>query len=638
MPSIDESDRAAKITTSTTACDKSSARTTNNESTAAAPAVPKGINSIEIDDFACVDGSDSDGEGQRGEGDGQDYDSDSIAHDVTSLSPGCCSRFAALTGLDINEIKRELAAHNKRQTSAAGTGSGTTGAGTAITEGGDPPKHRCHGPRSAFEGADHAHLQYIEKKAMALDRVEGPDDLYVGGIFALRRAGAMEGKGVTHILSMIKYSFVDWQGFEDRFVHLSIDVDDVEDEDLLVHLPRAVRFIDRGLRGGEGPWPKGTALPGTRRKREQGEQQQVGSVDGDGGQEKPRTESLPEAQMRNMSLQEHAPAPTDPSKHGAVFVHCAMGKSRSVTAVLAYLLWKYPHRYCLMPSVLDPQQRSGPDADTARKAVQAALDWVRRTREIAEPNPGFMQQLEMWVMMKMPMAGGDAAVENHPIYKRWLWEREVEESAKIGKAPEWIRFEDDHADEEKLPNPNPNPNPNPDADADAGDGRSTTTISELRCKKCRRVLATSRFIIPHQQQPAAAATATASKPRCPQHFIEPLSWMRGVLEEGLLDGRLICPGGGSGSSGSRCGTNVGRYAWQGFKCSCGEWVCPAFSLQASKVDEIRVPKKQGPPHNQQGGGERGGGGGPTSDQEAAASARAAALGIRMPPGRRPNNL
>lgn len=614
MPSVDESDRAAditNITTTNTGTDTdtgpASAIATTDSSAAAAPA--KG--SIDIDDFACIDGSDSDGEGE-----GDDSDSDSTAHDVTSLSPGCCSRFAALTGLDINEIKRELAAHNNRNSSA--------GAATPSKSADrDPPKHRCHGPRSAFEGADHAHLQYIEKKAMALNRVDGPDDLYVGGVFALRRPGAMEGKGITHILSMIKYSFVDWQGFEDHYVHLSVDIDDVEDEDLLVHLPRAVRFIERGLRGGEGPWPKGTALPGTRRRGGEGEQKD-GAADGDREREKQRTESLPEAQMRNVSLQEHAPAPTDPSKPGAVFVHCAMGKSRSVTAVLAFLLWRYPHRYGLTPSMLDPHQRA-PDADTARKAVQAALDWVRRTREIAEPNPGFMQQLEMWVMMKMPTAGGDEAVERHPIYQRWIWEREVEESAKIGKAPEWIRFEDDHADDEKLPKPGK------DADG-SDDDTSKTTISELRCKKCRRVLATSRFIIPHQQQ--QQSTATRGKPPCPHHFIEPLSWMRDVLDEGQLDGRLMCPGNGGG--GSRCGTNIGRYAWQGFKCSCGEWVCPAFSLQASKVDEMRVPKQSGPADQRHGTGAGGSGsGGAASDP---AGARAAALGIRMPPGRRQNNL
>ncbi|KAF3765345.1 hypothetical protein M406DRAFT_37646 [Cryphonectria parasitica EP155] len=391
---------------------------------------------------------------------------------------------------------------------------------------------------------------------MALNRVDGPDELYVGGVFALRRPGSMEDKGIAHVLSMIKYSFVDWQGFEDRYVHLSVDVDDVDDEDILVHLPRAVRFIQRGLSGGPGAWPRGTILPGARSTS--------GADKGEGG--------------ANLSLKDEA-SKTDPAQPGAVFVHCAMGKSRSVTAVVAYLLWKYPHRYGLTPG-----NSKRPDEETARTAVQAALDWVRKTREIAEPNPGFMKQLELWVQMGMP-AGSDDAVERHGTYQRWLWEREVEESAKIGKKPDWIIFEDET-----------------EAPKDKGQAEGGGLAKDLRCKKCRRVLATHQFIVPHQK-------AAAGQSPCPHHFIEALSWMRPVLEEGALDGRLVCPN-------PKCGSSIGRYAWQGFKCSCGEWVCPAFSLGASKVDEVIV-RSQG---SNLGGGET-------------AASRAAAMGIRMPPGK-----
>ncbi|ROV92200.1 hypothetical protein VMCG_09291 [Cytospora schulzeri] len=513
---------------------------------------------IDIDDDAC--GSDGD----------DDYN---IAHDVTSLSPGCCSRFAALTGLDINEIKRELANSKHSPTS--------TSSNRGHKQPPAPPAHHCHGPRSAFEGADHAHLQYIESKAMALSRIDGPDELYVGGIFALRRPAAMEGKDIRCILSMIKYSFVDWQhGFEDKFIHLSVDVDDVEDEDIVVHLGQAVSFIDRGLKGGDAPWPKGTVLPGGRRKREaeaeakEEAKRQGKEIESEDGKET----SLPEGGEAEITSPTEE-AKLDPSKPGAVFVHCAMGKSRSVTAVVAFLLWKYPHRYGLTPSVLNPSVLQRPlDAETARNAVQAALDWVRKTRDIAEPNPGFMKQLEMWVMMGMPADGYDA-VEKHPIYQRWIWEREVEESAKLGKRPEWIRFEDDHADEKPK-------------DEKDGPGK------ELRCKKCRRVLATKQFIIPHQPRPDVRKT-------CQHHFIEPLSWMKPVLDEGELEGRLICPN-------AKCGASIGRYAWQGFKCSCGEWVCPAFSLGASRVDDVAVQARRHGP-------------GAVGDPRA--------MGIRMPPGR-----
>jgi dual specificity phosphatase 12 len=52
--------------------------------------------------------------------------------------------------------------------------------------------------------------------------------------------------------------------------------------------------------------------------------------------------------------------------------------------------------------------------------------------------------------------------------------------------------------------------------------------------------------------------------------------MRAELEQGKLDGRLECP---------KCRTNVGKYAWQGMQCSCGEWVVPGISLAKGRVDE-----------------------------------------------------
>ncbi|KAH6855538.1 protein-tyrosine phosphatase-like protein [Chaetomium sp. MPI-CAGE-AT-0009] len=343
---------------------------------------------------------------------------------------------------------------------------------------------------------------------MALNRINGDDELYVGGWE----------HNITHILSVIKYALNRDDDAFRNVEHLSIDIDDMDDQDILVHLPRFVRFIDRGLHSGK-PTPDN---------------------------------KTPSAATITPSSDSPNPPPS-----GAVLVHCAMGKSRSVTAVLAYLLWKHPHRF----GKADP-------TTTAQQAVAQALQWVRETRPVAEPNDGFMRQLEMWWDMGCP-ADSDDAVEQEPAYQRWLYKREVEDAARIGRAPDRIRFEDEEA---------------PGA---------------IRCKKCRRVLATGPFIVPHRGR------GEADRADCPHFFIEALSWMRPILEEGALDGRLICPN-------AKCSASIGRYAWQGFKCSCGEWVAPAFSLQSSKVDKV-VTRSQNT------------GAGAIAD-------RMAALGIRMPPG------
>jgi len=93
----------------------------------------------------------------------------------------------------------------------------------------------------------------------------------------------------------------------------------------------------------------------------------------------------------------------------------------------------------------------------------------------------------------------------------------------------------------------------------------------------RRVLATSAYLIPHQQPPHNKPFPDSLT--CAHHFLDPLSWMRPELEQGNLEGRLECP---------KCNTNVGKYAWQGMRCSCGAWVVPAITLAKAKVDEVRV--------------------------------------------------
>ncbi|EGO55818.1 hypothetical protein NEUTE1DRAFT_86514 [Neurospora tetrasperma FGSC 2508] len=390
---------------------------------------------------------------------------------------------------------------------------------------------------------------------MALNRINGREDLFVGGIFGVSRARLIEEHKITHILSVINYTLPADPAFR-NVQHLSIDIDDVEEADILVHFPKMVRFIERGFASAK--------------------------INGDD-----------EAAQDSEAITAVPPTATITSqqqtKPGAVLVHCAMGKSRSVSAIVAYLLWKHPHRF----------GRSDPSTP-ARRAVTQAINWVRQTRPIAEPNDGFMEQLELWWTMGCPLESGDDAVENHPAYQRWLYKREVEDATRIGRVPDWIRFEDEEA--AKLAAAENNSS----KEAEAGAGAASLS---LRCKKCRRTLATKPFIVPHQGK--------GNKERdCGHYFVEALSWMRPTLEQGELEGRLTCPN-------QKCLASVGRYTWQGFRCSCGDWIAPAFSLQKSKVDEATSA-----PHPGGGRGPGGGGGGGA----AAVAARMAALGIRMPPG------
>ena len=118
----------------------------------------------------------------------------------------------------------------------------------------------------------------------------------------------------------------------------------------------------------------------------------------------------------------------------------AMGKSRSATCVMAYLIQKY------------------------RVTPQEALEQLQRSRPICEPNPGFMQQLELYHQWQTPVH-----LDSEPAYQRWLYKREVEGSTACGKAPDKIRFEDEQ----------------PPA-VQNSDG--ATVGIELRCRKCRQVL------------------------------------------------------------------------------------------------------------------------------------------------------
>jgi dual specificity phosphatase 12 len=113
-----------------------------------------------------------------------------------------------------------------------------------------------------------------------------------------------------------------------------------------------------------------------------------------------------------------------------------MGKSRSVTIVIAYLLRQYPHH-----------------------TVKSALDLIRESRPIAEPNDGFIAQLELYKRIGCPRD-----IDKHPQYQRWLFQQEVDLAVAAGMGPNRVRFEDEGVQEER---------------------EASDKEIELRCRKCR---------------------------------------------------------------------------------------------------------------------------------------------------------
>ncbi|KAL9636954.1 MAG: hypothetical protein Q9204_002064 [Flavoplaca sp. TL-2023a] len=83
-----------------------------------------------------------------------------------------------------------------------------------------------------------------------LDRVPGEANLYIGGLFTLKAKQALKEANITHVLSVLTLP-LDGTLFE-NYKHLSIDIDDDEDADIIQHFPATNAFLREGLDGGGG--------------------------------------------------------------------------------------------------------------------------------------------------------------------------------------------------------------------------------------------------------------------------------------------------------------------------------------------------------------------------------------------------
>ncbi|KAL9125307.1 MAG: hypothetical protein Q9217_005476, partial [Psora testacea] len=197
----------------------------------------------------------------------------------------------------------------------------------------------------------------------------------------------------------------------------------------------------------------------------------------------------------------------------------AMGKSRSTTLLIAYLLSANPS--------LTPD---------------SALSLIRQCRPFAEPNPGFMSQLELYHKLGCP-----ADLDAEPAYQSWRYRRTVNESLARGQAPDANELR--YGDEGKASRRSGGEGTEGSVQGQQEPAPAMMMMMTYRCRRCRQVLASTSHILKHTPKPpttsktfnSESSAQLVSQP-CAHLFLDqPLSWMRAEIEQGKLEGRLECP-------------------------------------------------------------------------------------------------
>ncbi|GME81423.1 unnamed protein product [Ambrosiozyma monospora] len=259
------------------------------------------------------------------------------------------------------------------------------------------------------------------------------------------------------------------------------------------------------------------------------------------------------------------------TKHqGKILIHCSAGQSRSASFLIAFLMKFYQMNY-----------------KTAKYAIS-------RSKPDIQPNESFKSQLLLY--KKLDCEDDPKKLDMNAEYKQFL--REMQFSQISGSSVEdniksflsdSSNFKDEH---------------------NSGALNTNEPVYELRCKRCRQMLAKSNCFVNHDPPPEEPTedgsegyrnpankqlyfTKNAFKSRrvisrerasntCTHYFVEPLTWMKDELSKGEMEGKFNC---------LKCQAKVGGYSWKGSRCSCGKWMIPAMNLQVSKVDKVLIKRK-----------------------------------------------
>ena len=108
---------------------------------------------------------------------------------------------------------------------------------------------------------------------------------------------------------------------------------------------------------------------------------------------------------------------------------------------------------------------------------------------------------------------------------------------------------------------------------------------KFACRKCRKILFDDSVFEEHTSTKKRIYTRASKKGNnqneCSSWFLERQDWMAtSITDPDVQNGRLLCPT-------PNCGHKLGSYCHFGSQCSCGCWVCPAYQIPKTNVDEVR---------------------------------------------------
>eukprot|EP01114_Cavostelium_apophysatum_P011070 TRINITY_DN25245_c0_g1_i1.p1 TRINITY_DN25245_c0_g1~~TRINITY_DN25245_c0_g1_i1.p1 ORF type:complete len:297 (-),score=34.59 TRINITY_DN25245_c0_g1_i1:2-841(-) len=208
-------------------------------------------------------------------------------------------------------------------------------------------------------------------------------------------------------------------------------------------------------------------------------------------------------------------------KQGGVLVHCMAGISRSASVVIAFIMKLNKSQY------------------------EETMLLVKKKRGIVFPNEGFQRQLQLYYHMQCNLEG---ETKFHKMYK----------TQHFG----YLRLRGHHNQMEKMYAPN-------ESAVDPSTLSVSDSKSRLSCKKCRTPLFSNNNVFDH----GPLGLSNTSEEECPSYFVEPLLWMRFMID--LDEGELVCP---------HCSEVVGCFRWKGKRCEeCNAKVKPAFMIHKSSV-------------------------------------------------------